>query len=97
MAAIDKVNWSDYTPFESRVFKTILKIPKGQVLTYGQVAARLGNKNLARAVGKALGKNQHAPIIPCHRVVGRNGIGGYSAPGGIQKKIQLLKKEGYRG
>jgi methylated-DNA-[protein]-cysteine S-methyltransferase len=90
-----RIDWSIYTPFEQRVLKLICKIPKGQVLTYKQVATKLGNPKLARAVGNALRKNQHAPLIPCHRVVGYNSLGGYSGRGGVKGKQKLLKKEGY--
>jgi methylated-DNA-[protein]-cysteine S-methyltransferase len=92
-----KIDWSKYTPFQQRVLKLICKIPPGQVWTYGQVAAKLGNPKLARAVGNALGKNQDAPGVPCHRVVASNGMGGYSAPGGLKTKLRLLKKEGFKG
>ncbi|HYC79614.1 MAG TPA: MGMT family protein [Candidatus Binatia bacterium] len=92
-----KIDWSQYTPFQQRVLKEISKIPAGKVLTYAQVAQRLGNKYLARAVGNALAKNMHAPAIPCHRVIASSGkLGGYSAPGGLKKKIKLLRTEGYR-
>jgi O-6-methylguanine DNA methyltransferase len=91
-----KIDWSKYTPFQTKVYKAILKIPKGQVWTYGQVARKIGKPGAARAVGTALARNQDAPDIPCHRVVRYNGdMGGYSAPGGIKRKLQLLKKEGY--
>ena len=90
-----KINWDKYTPFQQRVLKAICKIPAGQVWTYGQLASKLGNRNLARAVGQALKRNQDAPGVPCHRVVSYNGLGGYSAKGGIKTKVKLLKKEGY--
>lgn len=96
MLRTNNIDLSKYTPFQQRVFRTILKIPKGRTWTYGQAAARLGNKNLARAVGNALGKNRNAPQVPCHRVVGKSSIGGYSAPGGVKRKMALLKQEGYR-
>ncbi len=73
-----------------------MKIPPGKVLTYGQVARLIGQPKAARAVGNALATNMDAPIIPCHRVIGSDGkMHGYSAPGGIHRKIKLLKKEGY--
>lgn len=89
-----KIDWSKYTPFQRRVYQIVMRIPAGHVWTYAQVAKKLGNSKLARAVGNALGKNQDSPVIPCHRVVGYNGIGGYSAGGGIRAKLKLLKKEG---
>lgn len=91
-----KIDWSKYTTFQQRVLKAICKIPPGQVWTYGQLAEKLGNRQLARAVGQALSKNQDAPDVPCHRVVGYNNMGGYSAGGGLKTKMKLLKQEGYR-
>ncbi len=96
MTNIKKIDWSVYTPFQQRVLKLICKIPKGQVWTYKQVATKLGNPKLARAVGGALKINRHAPEVPCHRVVGYNNLGGYSASGGLKRKKLLLKKEGYK-
>lgn len=91
-----KIDWSKYTPFQQKVYKAIMKIPKGQVWTYGQVARKIGKPQAARAVGQALARNLDAPIIPCHRVVGFNqAMVGYSAGGGIKTKLSLLKKEGY--
>jgi len=92
-----KINWSKYTPFQQKVYKAILKIPKGQVWTYKQVAIKIGKPRAARAVGHALARNQDAPFIPCHRVVGSTGkMVGYSASGGIRRKLEILKKEGYK-
>lgn len=91
-----KIDWSKYTPFQQKVYRAVLKIPAGKVLTYGEVAKRIGQPKAARAVGNALAKNDHAPYIPCHRVIGRDGkMHGYSATGGIKRKIHMLKKEGY--
>lgn len=90
------IDWSKYTPFQQKVYRAIMKIPKGQVWTYGQVARKIGKPAAARAVGHALARNQDAPYIPCHRVVGSDGkMVGYSAPGGIKRKLKLLTAEGY--
>lgn len=91
-----KINWKKYSPFQQQVFRAIRRIPKGEVWTYGQVARKIGRPKAARAVGNALAKNQDAPYIPCHRVVGYNGMGGYSARGGLKRKLRLLKQEGYK-
>jgi methylated-DNA-[protein]-cysteine S-methyltransferase len=91
-----KIDWSKYSPFQQKVYRAILKIPKGQVWTYGQVARKIGQPQAARAVGHALARNQDAPDIPCHRVVGHDGkMVGYSGPGGTGKKLKMLKFEGY--
>jgi O-6-methylguanine DNA methyltransferase len=63
------------------------------LLTYGDVAARIGNPKAVRAVGTACGANPVPFVVPCHRVVGANSLGGFSS--GIELKKMLLKKEGY--
>jgi methylated-DNA-[protein]-cysteine S-methyltransferase len=79
--------------FEERVYKVVLRIPKGRVSTYGAVARAAGDGKAARAVGNAMRKNPTPITVPCHRVVRSNGgIGGYSK--GVEKKIMLLEKEG---
>ena len=91
------IDWNKYTPFQQKVYRAIMKIPKGQVWTYGQVARKIRKPGGARAVGNALAKNGDAPYIPCHRVIGTDGkMHGYSAAGGVKRKIAILKKEGYR-
>jgi O-6-methylguanine DNA methyltransferase len=78
---------------EKGTFLLARQIPKGSVSTYGAIALALGNKNLARIVGNALGKNQNPWEIPCHRVVLTDGrIGGYRW--GAERKARLLKREG---
>ncbi len=73
-----------------------MKIPKGSVKTYKQVAIAINSPKSARAVANACGKNPYAPTVPCHRVVRSNGsLGGFSAAGGTRVKKKLLKKEGF--
>jgi methylated-DNA-[protein]-cysteine S-methyltransferase len=91
-----KIDWSVYTPFQQKVLKLACGILPGKVLTYKEVAERLGDAKLARAVGGALKRNRHAPDIPCHRVVGCKGIGGYSGRGGKRRKQIMLRKEGVK-
>lgn len=82
------------TNFQRRVYKAILKIPIGEVRSYSWVAKKIGKPKAVRAVGTALKNNPFAPIIPCHRVINNNGkLGGYSAAGGLKKKIKLLELE----
>ena len=82
------------TDFEVKVLLEVSKIPRGKVLTYKQIAERIGKPNAYRAVGNALAKNPMPIIIPCHRVIKSNGeIGNYSF-GGKKNKISLLKREG---
>ena len=82
------------TKFQLKVWKYIIKIPKGSVKTYKQVAVGIKNPKSARAVANACAKNPYAPKIPCHRVIKSNGaLGGYSGRGGIKQKLRLLRSE----
>lgn len=82
--------------FDRRVYEVARSIPPGRVLTYGEIASRLGSDN-ARAIGQALGRNPFAVIVPCHRVVAAGGkLGGFSANGGATTKRRLLAIEGAR-
>ena len=77
--------------FQKRVWKELLKIPYGMTDTYGGIAERLGSS--ARAVGSAVGRNPISILIPCHRVLGRDGnFTGYA--GGVENKKKLLELEG---
>ena len=85
------------TKFQVKVWTYLMKIPRGSVKTYSQVAKAIGNPHATRAVANAIGKNPYAPKIPCHRVIRSDGsLGGYSAKGGVKTKRFLLKKEGIR-
>jgi methylated-DNA-[protein]-cysteine S-methyltransferase len=77
-----------------RVFAVARAIPPGRTLTYGEVAARIGEPGAARAVGKALGENPFPIVVPCHRVLAAGGrLHGFSAPGGLATKRRLLEIE----
>jgi len=80
--------------FQKKVYQEVRKIPKGQVITYKELAKKIGSPLAWRAVGNALAKNQN-PQIPCHRVIKSDRkIGGYNR--GMKRKIYLLKKEGIK-
>ncbi len=80
------------TPFRQRVWRLLLEIPHGETVTYGEIAARLGAPDSARAVGGAVGRNPLAVVVPCHRVVGADGtLTGYA--GGLERKRWLLNHE----
>ena len=84
------------TKFQIKVWKYLLKIPKGKVKTYKQVAIAINRPKSARAVANACGKNPYAPKVRCHRVIRSDRtLGGFSAPGGTNTKKKLLKKEGF--
>lgn len=82
------------TEFQKLVWNEIDKIPFGETKSYKDIAINIGKPNASRAVANACGQNLLPVIRPCHRVICSNGnIGGYSAPGGAQEKIRLLKVE----
>jgi len=76
--------------FQRRVWTVLEEIPYGETTTYGEIAARLGET--AQAVGKAVGQNPLSIVVPCHRVIGKNGsLTGYA--GGLKRKQFLLDLE----
>lgn len=84
------------TPFQLRVLDVVAAIPRGHIMTYGQVAQKLGAPQAARAVGAALGRNPWPVLVPCHRVIASDGqLTGFSAPGGVAAKQRMLRMEGY--
>lgn len=80
------------TPFRKKVYKELAKIPYGEVLTYTELAQRVGNEKASRAVGTAMAKNELMIFLPCHRVVAKKGLGGFG--GGLDLKVKLLEMEG---
>lgn len=88
------LDFSGVPEFHRRVYAVTRAIPPGEVLTYGEVARRIGEPGSARAVGQALGRNPFAPVIPCHRVLAAGGrSGGFSAEGGANTKLRMLEIE----
>lgn len=85
------------TMFQERVWKILQEIPYGEMMTYGEIAQRIAKEKCvatysAQAVGQAVGKNPISILIPCHRVLGKNGaLTGYA--GGVHRKEQLLRIE----
>lgn len=90
----------EITPFQRRVYLELLNVPKGETITYGELAHRIGCRS-AQAVGQALKRNPFAPEVPCHRVIASDG-----SPGGfhgerkgemIARKLKLLEEERISG
>jgi methylated-DNA-[protein]-cysteine S-methyltransferase len=80
------------TPFQLRVWEQLMKIPFGETMSYSELALRLGDPKLVRAVGTANGRNPVSIIVPCHRVIGADGsLVGYG--GGLERKQWLLEHE----
>lgn len=81
------------TPFQQAVWRALQAIPRGQTCTYAQMAEAAGAPRAMRAVGAAIGRNPVSLLVPCHRVVGRDGsLTGYA--GGLERKAALLRLEG---
>lgn len=81
--------------FQKRFGAAMCAIPYGETRTYGDMAKEMGRP--AQAIGQACGANPIAIIIPCHRVMGANGLVGYSGAGGVETKVKLLQLEGAGG
>jgi methylated-DNA-[protein]-cysteine S-methyltransferase len=82
----------DGTTFQKEVWAELSRIPYGETISYGELARRVGRPKGPRAVGQANGRNPIPIIVPCHRVLAGNGIGGYG--GGLPMKRSLLAVEG---
>lgn len=78
-------------PFDLKVYKAVVDIPWGALVTYGDLAKRLGTS--PRAVGSALRRNPWPLFVPCHRVVGKRGLGGYMGAEGVELKRALVEIE----
>ena len=81
-----------YTPFQRAVVETLRRVPWGEVVTYGELAALAGHPNAQRAAGSVCAHNRFPVIVPCHRVVAADGIGRYGASG-VEYKRRLLGLE----
>jgi methylated-DNA-[protein]-cysteine S-methyltransferase len=88
-----ELDWG--TGLNALVRRAMAAIPLGQTRTYGDIAREVGAP--AQAVGQACGANPIPILIPCHRVLGHKGLGGFSAPGGVETKVALLRHEGAAG
>jgi methylated-DNA-[protein]-cysteine S-methyltransferase len=83
--------------FNRRVYEIARAIRPGKTLSYGDIATRLGDVSLSRAVGQALGENPFPPIVPCHRVISADGrMHGFSSTGGVEMKLRMLTIEGWQ-
>jgi O-6-methylguanine DNA methyltransferase len=88
VAFTNKLDLSPATAFQRRVWEITKLIPYGETRSYSWVAEQLGRAEAVRAVGRALARNPLPIIIPCHRVVAKDGVGGYS--GGVEMKKYLI-------
>ena len=79
------------TPFSRKVYRVVSRIPAGRTLSYAEVAKKAGSPKASRAVGNAMARNPLPLLVPCHRVLGSAGLGGFT--GGIDMKQDLLACE----
>jgi methylated-DNA-[protein]-cysteine S-methyltransferase len=89
------IDWSALRPFHQKMLKVVYEIPYGETRTYAEIAAQIGRPHAYRAVGRANATNPMPLVIPCHRVIGRDGkLHGYGGGDGLPTKEWLLKLEG---
>lgn len=85
------IDLSEFTEFQKKVLEAMRKVPYGKTISYQKLAKRVGNENAQRAVGNVCSINPLPIIIPCHRVVGKNNLGGYGL--GLDLKKYLIELE----
>lgn len=89
------IDWSTLRPFQLKTLKAVFEIPYGEIRTYAEIAAQIGHPIAFRAVGRANATNPIPLVIPCHRVIGRDGkLHGYGGGNGLPTKEWLLNLEG---
>ncbi len=89
------IDWATLKPFQLKALKAVFSIPYGETRTYADIAMQIGHPNAYRAVGRANATNPMPIVIPCHRVIGRDGkLHGYGGGDGLPTKEWLLKLEG---
>jgi methylated-DNA-[protein]-cysteine S-methyltransferase len=89
------IDWSTLKPFQLKTLKAVYAIPYGETQTYADIAVQIGHPNAYRAVGRANATNPMPLVIPCHRVIGKDGkLHGYGGGDGLPTKEWLLKMEG---
>ena len=89
------IDWSLFRPFQREALQAVYRIPYGETCTYHDIALEIGRPNASRAVGRANATNPMPLVIPCHRVIGKDGkLHGYGGGEGLRTKEWLLKLEG---
>ncbi|KAB8195714.1 methylated-DNA--[protein]-cysteine S-methyltransferase [Nonomuraea phyllanthi] len=89
------VDWRLMSGSRLRVLQALHQVPYGTAVTYGELARRSGSSVPARGIGSIMGSNPIPIIVPCHRVIAGNGLGGFSGGEGVETKRWLLTHEGY--
>jgi methylated-DNA-[protein]-cysteine S-methyltransferase len=89
------IDWSDFTSFQCKALQAVCRIPYGETRTYIDIAREINHPNAYRAVGAANAMNPMPIVVPCHRLLGKDGkLHGYGGMGGLKTKRWLLKMEG---
>ena len=89
------IDWSLFRPFQREALQAVFRIPYGETATYRDIAIEIGRPYASRAVGRANATNPMPLVIPCHRVIGRDGkLHGYGGGEGLKTKEWLLRLEG---
>ena len=88
-----ELDLSGCTKFQTRIYALVQAIPRGQTMTYGNVAVRAGSPGATRAVGRAMAANPFAILVPCHRVVAKSCLGGYAFGRDLKEKLLLLERD----
>ncbi len=89
------IDWFTLKPFQLKALKAVYAIPYGETRTYAEIALQIGHPNACRAVGRANATNPMPLVIPCHRVIGKDGkLHGYGGGDGLPTKERLLRMEG---
>ena len=91
-----ELDMSACTEFQKQIYALVQAIPRGETMTYGEVAACAGRPGAARAVGRAMAANPFAILVPCHRVVAKKGLGGYLWGTEMKEKLLRLERESSR-
>lgn len=87
------LEWRRFSDFRKTIYRQLIKVPIGSTITYGELSQQIGGRKYARAVGRAMAANPYPIAIPCHRVVAKKSVGGYSGGGGLSMKRRLLEFE----
>ncbi len=91
-----EIDLEEETPFGRRMAEVLRALPRGEVVSYGELAELAGRRRAARAAGSFCARNRFAIVVPCHRVVGSDGLGSYGSLG-LDYKRRLLAMEGWHG
>jgi methylated-DNA-[protein]-cysteine S-methyltransferase len=90
-----QMDLSQCSEFKRRIYEVVQAIPRGETMTYGEIADAAGRPGAARAVGQAMACNPFAILVPCHRVIAKNGLGGFAWGLELKEKLQMLERSSF--